>query len=144
MTTPLLDRTDLVRAAELAGLDTVLALEPGARGKATRNVPSTSAIFATHFPRFPVLPGVLILDDLARLAALVVDGAGSPERWSLAGATRIRYRRYVRPGDVAELSVEVVPGASDPVLRGTVRVDGAVVTTVGALTLRETATGGAA
>lgn len=48
MTTPLLDRTDLVRAAELAGLDTVLALEPGARGKATRNVPSTSAIFATH------------------------------------------------------------------------------------------------
>lgn len=144
MTTPLLDRTGLDRAAELAGLDTVVALDPGVRGEATRNVPSTSAIFATHFPRFPVLPGVLILDDLARLAALVLAGTGGPERWTLAAATRVRYRRYVRPGDVAALSVEVLPAAGEATLKATVRVDGALVTSVGALTLRDTTAGGTA
>lgn len=144
MTTPLLDRTGLDRAAELSGLDTVVALDPGVRGEATRNVPSTSAIFATHFPRFPVLPGVLLLDDLARLAALVLAGTGTPQRWTLAAATRVRYRHYVRPGDVATLSVEVLPAAAEPAFKGSVRVDGALVTSVGALTLRDTTAGGPA
>lgn len=145
---PLLDRTDLATAAARSGLDTVVSLYPGVAGVATRNVPSTSAIFATHFPRFPVLPGVLILDDLARLAALVLAAGGPPERWRLVGVTRARFRRYVRPGDVVELNVEVQPGDGDrhshPVLRGAVRVGDVTVTTVGALTMQDMTAGGAA
>lgn len=142
MTTPLLDQmpaADLAAAAAAVGLDTVVSLRPGAAAVATRNVPATWAILATHFPRFPVVPGVLILDDLARLAALVLAADGGPDRWRPAGVTRVRFRHFVRPGDVAELSVEVRSGGDEPVLRGDVRVDGSPVTTVGSLVMRATA-----
>ena len=147
MTTPLLDQTratDLAAAATASGLDTVVSLRPGVAAVATRNVPATSAIFATHFPRFPVVPGVLIIDDLARLAALVLAGDGGLNRWRLAGVTRVRFRHFVRPGDVAELRVEVRSGGDEPILRGDVRVGGSPVTTVGSLVMRDTAAGAAA
>ena len=37
-------------------------------GTAVRNIPGTLAVFNTHFPRFPVVPGVLILRDLVKVA----------------------------------------------------------------------------
>ena len=68
-------------------LDRVVGVEPGQSGTAIRNVPNTLAIFDTHFPRFHVLPGVLILGSLGELARLVVEG-DSDRTWRLAGAGR--------------------------------------------------------
>ncbi|NED99168.1 hydroxymyristoyl-ACP dehydratase [Phytoactinopolyspora halotolerans] len=128
--------------AEVFGLDRLLELEPGHAARAIRNVPSTLPLLATHFPRFPVLPGVLILDDLAAVAALVLAAETGPDRrWELAGAARARYRHFVRPGDSAELAVtrqERTNGApADGTARfsGTVRVEGRTVTTVAELTM---------
>ncbi|TDC33693.1 hydroxymyristoyl-ACP dehydratase [Kribbella albertanoniae] len=135
---------DLAVAATASGLDTVVSLRPGVAAVATKNFPATTAIFATHFPRFPVVPGVLLLDDLARLAALVLAGDGGPDRWRLAAVTRIRFRHFVRPGDVAELSVEVRSDGDGSTLRGEVRVDGKPVTTVGSLVMRDTTSGAVA
>ena len=114
-------------------LDRILGVEPGVRASALRNVPNTLQVLDTHFPRFPVLPGVLILDSLAELSALAAgDGA-----WRLAGVERVRFRHYVRPGDQMELAVEVT--RRDPArlaLSGSVRVDGRVVASVRELRLR--------
>jgi len=63
-------------------LDRVLELEPRTRARGLRNVPSTLDVFDSHFPRFPVLPGVVVLDSLAELARLVLPGA--PEAWRLS------------------------------------------------------------
>ena len=41
-------------------LDRIVSVEPGKSAEAIRNVPNTLAIFDSHFPRFPVLPGVLM------------------------------------------------------------------------------------
>src|SRR5918994_4670280 len=106
-----------------ATLDRILAVEPGVRASALRNVPNTLQVLDTHFPRFPVLPGVLILDSLAELSAL----AGGEGTWRLAAVERIRFRHYVRPGDQMELGVEVSHrDGAELALRGSVRVDGRV------------------
>ncbi|MQS15555.1 hydroxymyristoyl-ACP dehydratase [Streptomyces kaniharaensis] len=113
-------------------MDEVLEVVPGLRAVATRNVPGTLALFATHFPRFPVLPGVLILDDIAETARLAA-GAGA---WTLAEVSRIRYRRYVEPGDRMVVDVRITEASADTI-RGsaTVTVDGRTVTTVRELRL---------
>jgi 3-hydroxyacyl-[acyl-carrier-protein] dehydratase len=107
-------------------LDRVLEVEPGARARGLRNVPSTLQVFESHFPRFPVLPGVLVLDTLAELARLALPGPA--DGWRLAGVERVQFRRYVSPGDQLELTVEVRrAGDGTATLRGDARVAGRVV-----------------
>jgi len=108
-------------------------------GRAQRGVPGTLSIFATHFPRFPVLPGVLLVNDLARLAAHVL-GRRAGGSWALSEGGRIRFRSYVRPGDVVDLSVEVLEcGEASAVCRATASVNGRTVCTAGLLRMgRET------
>ena len=56
----------------LITLDRIVSIEPGKGAKALRNVPTTLAIFDTHFPRKPVLPGVLIIGSIGELAAALL------------------------------------------------------------------------
>jgi 3-hydroxyacyl-[acyl-carrier-protein] dehydratase len=108
-----------------------------------RNVPNTLAILDSHFPRFPVLPGVLILGSLAELAAQLLQQE-TGQSWRLVGAEQVRYRHFVRPGDQMELTVELKEQAADAaVFSGTVRVDGKVMTTARQIRMVPRATGGA-
>ncbi|MEU8285481.1 hypothetical protein AB0C01_14180 [Micromonospora sp. NPDC048905] len=126
-------------APTLVGLDRIVTLEPSRAATAVRNVPSTLDIFDSHFPLFPVLPGVLILGSLAELAGLLMtetfDGT-----WQLAAAHNVRYRHFVRPGDRMELRVDLIElGACS----ARVLVDGKRVTTVARLVLSQSDVGGA-
>jgi 3-hydroxyacyl-[acyl-carrier-protein] dehydratase len=114
----------------LVTLDRIVSLEPGQQAVAVRNVPNTLAIFDSHFPRFPVLPGVLILGSLGELAAtLLQESVGGV--WRLAGADAVRYRHFVQPGDELELTLELKETSEDTaVCTATARVDGRPVTTV--------------
>jgi 3-hydroxyacyl-[acyl-carrier-protein] dehydratase len=145
----------------MSALDVVLEHRPGQRALAVRHVPQTLDVFRTHFPRFPVLPGVLILDDLTAVARLALadqadgadrvdggdradgaDGAGGRVRWELASARRVRWRRFVEPGDSMEITVDVLrQDAATAHCRGVVTVDGTRVTTVQELILRRIAAG---
>src|SRR2546428_1088 len=69
-------------------LDRIVSLEPGTRASAIRNVPNTLGIFDSHFPRFPVVPGVLILGSLGALAARLLEEE-TGRRWRLAGGGQI-------------------------------------------------------
>lgn len=127
--------TQLRPVGQLICLDRIRVVEPGRRAEAVRNVPSTLAIFDSHFPRFPVLPGVLILGSLALLAELLLRES-TEVRWRLARAEKVSYRHFVQPGDVMELTVELVEATSERA-RCTARavVDGRRVTTVSGLHL---------
>lgn len=109
---------------------------------AVRNVPATLDVFDHHFPRFPVLPGVLILDSMYALAETLLS-AVSGRSWSPASAGRIRYRHYVRPGDQLHLRFELAgpleAGAVSVVGTAAADVDGRPVTTVRKLELISTA-----
>jgi 3-hydroxyacyl-[acyl-carrier-protein] dehydratase len=109
-------------------LDRVLDIRPGEGAEAIRNVPNTLAIFDSHFPRFHVLPGVLILGSLGELGArLMQEETGRP--WRLAGAQKVGFRHFVQPGDQMQLSVKVKDSSdTEATLTGEVAVDGNVVT----------------
>ena len=86
-------------------LDRVVSVdEKGAR--AVRNVTNTLIIFDTHFPRFHVLPGVLMLGSLAELAAVLLEKR-TGRAWRLARAEQVRFRHFVQPGDQMALSVDL-------------------------------------
>ena len=109
-------------------LDKIVSVEAGQSGTAVRNVPNTLAIFDTHFPRFHVLPGVLILGSLAELAGHVLEQE-TGTRWRLAGATQVGFRHFVQPGDQMELTVQVKDRSDgEATCSGEVKVDGKLVT----------------
>lgn len=108
-------------------LDRIVSVEPGVRAAAIRNVPNTLAIFDSHFPRFPVMPGVLMLGSLGALAAkLLEDETG--RQWRLAGAGQVGFRHFVQPGDQMEITVELKERTDDAAtLSGEVKVEGKLV-----------------
>ncbi len=109
-------------------LDRIVEIEPGQRARAIRNVPNTLAIFDSHFPRFHVLPGVLILGSLGSLAVALLE-TDSAAGWRLAGAAQVGFRHFVQPGDQMELTVALKERTDGrAVLTGEVKVDGKLVT----------------
>jgi 3-hydroxyacyl-[acyl-carrier-protein] dehydratase len=122
----------------MTAFDEVLDMVPGERAVAVRNVPGTLQVFATHFPRFPVLPGVLILDDIVRAARLAAPAVPQGSRWVLAEARRVRYRHFAQPVARLEISVTVTEATESSVtFRATVGVDGRDITTVRQLRLHK-------
>src|SRR5215207_10554794 len=109
--------------------DRLLEIEPGKTARAVRNVPNTLAIFDSHFPRFPTMPGVLILGTLGSLAARLLEEEDPARPWRLAGAGNVGFRHFVQPGDQMELTVTLKQREDrEALLSGEVRVDGRVVT----------------
>ena len=108
-------------------LDRIVRVGDG-EAVALRNVPNTLAIFDSHFPRFTVLPGVLILGSLGILCGELLEHE-TGRRWRLAGADRVGFRHFVQPGDQLELVVKLgkIDG-DEATLSGEVSVDGNVVT----------------
>ena len=93
-----------------------------------RNVPNTLAIFDSHFPRFPVLPGILILGSIGSLAAPLLEQQ-TGRKWRLAGAGNVGFRHFVQPGDQLEITVQLKErGDDEATLSGEAKVDGKLVT----------------
>jgi len=85
-------------------VDRVLELETGKRIKAIKNVTINEQFFQGHFPRRPVMPGVLMLEALAQAAALLCFEklGNSPDDnrvYYFAGIDSARFKRPVEPGD---------------------------------------------
>ncbi len=96
--------------------------------EAIRNVPNTLAIFDSHFPRFPVLPGVLILGSLGSLCGELLERR-TGRAWRLAGAERVAFRHFVQPGDQLVFTVKLTDlSDTEAAFAGEVAVDGKVVT----------------
>ena len=91
-------------------VDRVLELEHGKRIKALKNVTANEPYFQGHFPRRPVMPGVMMIEALAQTAALLsFDAVGaSPtdnQIYYFAGIDAARFKRPVEPGDQLILDV---------------------------------------
>ncbi|WP_330335541.1 hydroxymyristoyl-ACP dehydratase (plasmid) [Streptomyces sp. NBC_00536] len=115
------------------GFDRVVELVPGERGVGIRNVPATLPAFDHHFPRHPILPGVLLLESMATLGKAV---AGSGTDWRLKGVRGVRFKHFVGPGDQVEITVEVIGRTEDSTdVRATAKVEGRVVAAARVLTL---------
>jgi len=91
-------------------VDKVTELEPGKRAVGFKNVTVNEPFFPGHFPEYPVMPGVLIVEALAQVGAVAV--LSMPEYAGrlafFAGIDGVRFKRQVRPGDTLRLEVELV------------------------------------
>jgi len=93
-------------------VDRVLEVEKGKRIVALKNVSMNEQFFVGHFPHYPVMPGVLIIEALAQTAAILtfVTIERLPDENSLsyfAGIDRARFKRPVMPGDQLRLEAEL-------------------------------------
>ena len=91
-------------------VDTIEELEPGSRAVGKKCVTYNEPYFAGHFPQEPIMPGVLIIEALAQVGAVI--SLSMPEnKGKLAifgGIDKARFRRKVVPGDVLTLEVELI------------------------------------
>src|SRR5690625_4923494 len=90
-------------------VDKVIEKEEGKRVVGIKNVTINEPFFAGHFPEYPVMPGVLILEALAQVGAIaVLDMEGNKGKIGcLAGIDKCRFKRQVKPGDQLRLEVEI-------------------------------------
>src|SRR5438309_2733883 len=84
-------------------LDRVLECEPGKRLLALKNISMNEPFFAGHFPHYPVMPGVMIIEALAQAAAVLSFRTMNtrPDDKSVyyfAGIDEARFKRPVVPG----------------------------------------------
>jgi len=85
-------------------VDRVLECIPGERIKGVKNVTVNEPFFQGHFPHYPVMPGVLIIEALAQVSLILfyetIDRL--PDDKSIiffAGIDEARFKRQVLPGD---------------------------------------------
>ncbi len=90
-------------------VDRIEELEPGVRAVGLKNVSQNEPFFQGHFPDYPVMPGVLIIEAMAQVGAVgVMAGGEHRERLALfAGIDGVRFRRQVVPGDALRMEVEI-------------------------------------
>ncbi len=94
-------------------VDRILELDPGKRVVALKNVSINEPVFMGHFPHYPVMPGVLIVEAMAQAAAVLsfVSMGKKPDEDSVyyfAGIDGARFKRPVGPGDQLRLEVEIL------------------------------------
>jgi 3-hydroxyacyl-[acyl-carrier-protein] dehydratase len=90
-------------------VDRIEELEPGIRAVGIKNVTQNEPFFQGHFPDYPVMPGVLIIEAMAQVGAVgVLAGGQHRDKLALfAGIDGVRFRRQVLPGDVLRMEVEI-------------------------------------
>ena len=101
----------LVRfAMRLTLIDRITDLQPGKRITATKSLSLSESYLKDHFPRFPVMPGVLMLEAMYQTAAWLVrvtDGF-SHSMVTLAEANNVKYSDFVVPGQTLTLTAELL------------------------------------
>ncbi len=91
-------------------VDKVIELEPGKKIVAVKNVSINEPFFQGHFPEYPIMPGVLIVEALAQAAgiAVAVLDENKGKLGVLAGVDGMKFKNQVMPGDVLTLEAEIL------------------------------------
>ena len=90
-------------------VDSIVDHEPGRSITAIKNVTFNEEFFQGHFPGMPLMPGVLMIEAFAQVAAILVlqDPDRSTQRIFLKGVDQAKFRRQVVPGDRLRLEVKL-------------------------------------
>ena len=110
-------------------LDRIVEWDPGKRIVGLKNVTINEPFFMGHFPGYPIMPGVLIIEALAQAGGiLALKAMGNEKKIAFfAGIDNCKFRRPVVPGDQLRLECTVI-AHKGPVwkVHGVATVDGVV------------------
>ena len=92
-------------------IDRIVDFEPTKRLTAIKNVTINEPFFQGHFPGYPIMPGVLVVEAMAQAGGIIILHE-LPDRAEklvvFTGIERAKFRRPVKPGDQLRLEVEVL------------------------------------
>ena len=117
-------------------IDRVENLVPDTSAVGIKSVTVTEPHFAGHFPNYPVMPGVLIIEAMAQTAGCLVsytEGYGSKKSSEgklvyFASIDSAKFRKPVRPGEILSLYIEKIRGRGTLwKFSGAAKVNGSVV-----------------
>ena len=96
-------------------IDRIDSIEPGRRIQTAKNLTLSEEYLADHFPDFPVMPGVLMIEALVQSAAWLVR---VEQNWTksiivLSVAKNVRYANFVKPGDTLRCDLEATSITAD-------------------------------
>lgn len=98
-------------------LDRITEIQPGARITAIKCLTMAEEYLADHFPNFPVMPGVLMLEAMTQAGAWLVraseDFAHSMVVLKQAG--NVKYNQFVEPGQTLTVTVEILSQSDNEV-----------------------------
>lgn len=91
-------------------VDVIEELEPGVKATGYKCVTYDEPYFAGHFPKEPVMPGVLQIEACAQVGAVAMLSveANRGKTAYFGGINRAKFRRKVVPGDRLKMSVEII------------------------------------
>jgi 3-hydroxyacyl-[acyl-carrier-protein] dehydratase len=94
-------------------IDKITEWNVGTHAAGIKNVTMSEDFFNDHFPKYPVMPGVLILEALAQLSGLLLEASVEKEtgrkiKALLSLVERAKFRQVARPGDTLELASRIL------------------------------------
>jgi len=94
-------------------IDRITRWEVGTLAEGAKNVALSEDFFDDHFPRRPVMPGVLILEGMAQLSGLLLEASlhqkyGKNAKSVLTVLERTKFRAIIKPGDTLQYRTELV------------------------------------
>jgi 3-hydroxyacyl-[acyl-carrier-protein] dehydratase len=110
-------------------VDRILELEPGVRAVGELEVRPDAFWVPGHFPGYPVMPGVLIVEAMAQVGAVALLSLeeNSGKLAFFAGIDKVRFKRQVVPGDTLQMEIAITKArASIGFGEATARVGGEV------------------
>jgi 3-hydroxyacyl-[acyl-carrier-protein] dehydratase len=95
-------------------IDEIVDMVPGARVHGVKTLGPGEDVFRDHFPGFPVVPGVLLTEMMAQTAGKCLDAQDAARGKSmLVQIQKASFRRWVRPGERADIHAEVTSSTSE-------------------------------
>ena len=91
-------------------VDKILDLEVGKKAIGIKNVSANEPFFQGHFPKYPIMPGVLIVEAMAQVGAIAMMSMeeNKGKLGVFAGIDKVRFKKEVRPGDTLKMEVEML------------------------------------
>jgi 3-hydroxyacyl-[acyl-carrier-protein] dehydratase len=74
----------------------------------SRTFTDSEPFFAGHFPEYPVVPGVILVESMAQCGGAGIKQLGTigDKLFFLASVNNVKFRRQVRPGDTVRMEIE--------------------------------------